>query len=61
MWSMNNLNKLRIGKACELLRSSDIKIYEIGSIVGYNDSQYFYRVFKKYVNQTPIEYRMDKN
>ena len=55
------LNKLRIGKACELLRSSDIKIYEIGSIVGYNDSQYFYRVFKKYVNQTPIEYRMDKN
>ena len=54
------LNKLRIEKACKLLRESNIKIFEIGSMVGYNDSQYFYRVFKKYMNQTPIEYRMNK-
>ncbi len=53
------LNKLRIKRSCELLKSSNIKIYEIGRLVGYNDSQYFYRVFKKYVNQTPIEYRMN--
>lgn len=54
------LNRLRIEKACKLLRQSNIKIFEIGSMVGYNDSQYFYRVFKKYMNQTPIEYRMNK-
>lgn len=54
------LNRLRIEKACRLLRESNIKIFEIGSMVGYNDSQYFYRVFKKYMNQTPIEYRMNK-
>ena len=55
------LNILRINKACELLRGSDIKIFEIGRLVGYKDSQYFHRVFKKYVNQTPIEYRMGKD
>lgn len=55
------LNRRRVEKACELLRQTDIKIFEIGCMVGYNDSQYFYRVFKKYMNQTPIEYRMNKN
>lgn len=55
------LNKLRVGKACELLRNSNIKIYEVCRMVGYKDSQYFYRVFKKYIGQTPIEYRMNDN
>ena len=55
------LNKLRIRKACELLQNSNIKIYEVGRMVGYKDSQYFYRVFKKYVRQTPIEYRMNNS
>lgn len=52
------MNRLRIEKACTLLRTSDLKISEIVRQVGYNDSQYFYRVFKKHIGQTPIEYRM---
>lgn len=52
------INRLRIEKACTLLRTSDLKISEIVRQVGYNDSQYFYRVFKKHIGQTPIEYRM---
>lgn len=54
------LNRLRIERACVLLKTSSVKISEIVRQVGYNDSQYFYRVFKKYVGQTPIEYRMSK-
>lgn len=54
------LNRLRIDKACEYLRTANIKIHEISGLVGYRDSQYFYRVFKKYTGCTPIEYRMNE-
>lgn len=55
---VNYLNSLRIKKACGLLRNSDIKIAEVAKQIGYNDNQYFYRVFKKYMGKTPIEYRL---
>ena len=55
---VNYLNNLRIEKACGLLRNSDIKIAEVANQIGYNDNQYFYRVFKKYTGKTPIEYRL---
>lgn len=51
------LNKYRIQKAMELLKSGDVKIYEISERVGFTSSQYFSRVFKKYTSLTPIEYR----
>lgn len=52
------LNNLRIAKACEYLISGDIKIVKIAETVGYNDIQYFHRVFKKITQMTPVEYRM---
>lgn len=55
---VNYLNNLRMEKACGLLKNSDIKISEIAKQIGYNDNQYFYRVFKKYMGKTPIEYRL---
>lgn len=52
------INDLRVEKAKELLRGSELKVSEIVEMVGYNDSQYFYRIFKKHTGMTPIEYRM---
>jgi two-component system response regulator YesN len=52
------LNNLRINKAKELLCLPDLRISEIADIVGYNNSSYFIRIFKKAVGMPPSEYRM---
>jgi len=50
------LTDLRIKKAQELLRSSDLLINDIAQQVGYQQ-RYFNRIFKKQVGVTPSEYR----
>jgi two-component system response regulator YesN len=51
------LTERRIGKARELLKHTDLKIYEIAGQVGYNDSFYFSNCFKKFSGLSPSEYR----
>ena len=51
------LNRIRIVKACELLNSSDKKITDIASLVGYNNISYFNRTFVKIMGFTPSSYR----
>lgn len=48
---------LRCREASELLRTTSIPISEISSYVGYEDNNYFVKVFKKQFNMTPSEYR----
>ncbi len=48
---------LRIHHSKKLLRETDYKIYEIAEMVGYRNSYYFNRIFKRIVNFTPMEYR----
>lgn len=50
------LTELRIKKAQELLRSTDMLINDIAQEVGYQQ-RYFNRIFKKHVGVTPSEYR----
>jgi len=50
------LTNVRITKAKELLRNTDLKISEISEMVGYRFS-YFNRIFKKHVGITASEYR----
>ena len=47
----------RIKNAKNMLISTNYKIADISRIVGYNDSLYFSRVFKKMTDMTPTEYR----
>ncbi len=47
----------RIAYAKELLENKDKSIREIAVEVGYSDSSYFTRIFKKIVGLTPKEYR----
>lgn len=51
------LTTLRLRKAAELLKSTRISIQQVSYAVGYNDSAYFSRIFKKYYGDTPYEYR----
>ncbi|MDL2301081.1 AraC family transcriptional regulator [Lachnospiraceae bacterium OttesenSCG-928-D06] len=47
----------RMQKASELLRSSSSTIQDISSYVGYQDNNYFIKVFKRHHGTTPSEYR----
>ncbi|MBU2700735.1 AraC-like DNA-binding protein [Sporomusaceae bacterium BoRhaA] len=47
------INHLRINAAIELLKEGHLNISEIAMTVGFNDSNYFSRLFKKYKNCSP--------
>lgn len=51
------LTNLRISKAKNLLRNTDLPIKEIGEQVGYESQFYFSRVFRKLISLSPSEYR----
>ncbi len=51
------LTQYRMKKAKELLDNVDLKVYEVGQMVGYNDPKYFTESFKKNFSLTPMQYR----
>ncbi len=56
-----NLNEsiqiFRMQKAVELLQDTDIRVGDVGALVGIPSSNTFLRWFKKYTGMTPNEYR----
>lgn len=53
------LTQLRMDKACELLRLSEMPVTEIALEVGYSSSQVLARVFLKNRHMTPTNYRRE--
>ncbi len=51
------LLKVRMERAKELLKSSELKIQEIALRTGYPDTNYFSKAFRNYTGLTPREYR----
>ncbi|MCD7809900.1 MAG: PocR ligand-binding domain-containing protein [Erysipelotrichaceae bacterium] len=51
------LSNLRLEKAIELLHNPNLSIGEIAITVGFNDTNYFTKAFRKKYNCTPLEYR----
>lgn len=51
------INRRRMERACELIRSGDAKIYEIAEQVGVRDPNYFSSLFKKSIGLSPKEYK----
>ena len=45
-------NKFLVG-----IGQREMSVADIARTVGYEDSQYFFRVFKKATGQTPLQYR----
>ena len=54
---INFLTELRIKAAKDYLKNTDESVTDISKKVGYEDSQYFFRVFKKSEGITPLMYR----
>lgn len=52
------LTIIRIQKACRLLETSEKPIEQISREVGLFNTSYFCEIFKKSVNQTPLQYRI---
>ncbi|TLS50936.1 response regulator [Paenibacillus antri] len=48
---------LRIRKAKELLKTTDLRIYEVAESAGFNDVKYFSKLFKKMTSVSPGEFR----
>jgi len=53
--------KLKIQYACQLLSQTDLRISEIADKIGYDDSFYFSRLFKKINGKSPKAYRTAVN
>lgn len=54
---MDYINELRMNKAVELLAESSLNISEIALAVGFDDSNYFSRLFRKYKQISPSALR----
>lgn len=53
----NYITQTRIGRAKELLRDLKYSISEVSTMVGYQDSKYFSKVFQKTVGIKPSKFR----
>ena len=51
------IDKVRINHSKDLLINTELKVYEIAEKVGYRNVDYFHTKFKKYVKESPAEFR----
>lgn len=54
---MDILTEVRISKACEGLKNTNLTVRMIAERVGYEDVTYFNRIFRKTTGMTPTAYR----
>lgn len=55
------LDHVRIDHSKKFLLQKHLKVYEVANKVGYNNVDYFHKKFKKYVGESPAEYRKNYN
>ncbi len=51
------LTEYRIAEAKKLLEQPTVNVKDVGKAVGYSDSNYFTKVFRRITGQSPTEYR----
>ncbi|MBQ2923206.1 MAG: helix-turn-helix domain-containing protein [Tyzzerella sp.] len=54
---MQYLNKTRIRRSMNLLYSTDLSVDDIAKQCGFQNANYFAKVFRKYLNITPTDFR----
>lgn len=47
----------RCREALNLLEHTDLRIYEVAEKIGFSDSAYFCRIFRREYSQSPTQYR----
>ncbi len=55
MSAIDYINNLKINKAFDLLKNSDLNITEIAVSCGFSDSNYFSRIFKNHKKISPLQ------
>lgn len=55
---MDYLNYYRIERACYILSTTELPITDVAYQCGFNDSSYFVKTFKKYMDVTPKQYAL---
>ena len=53
----NYLSRLRLEKACHMLKDTALPIMEISLLCGFDNLSYFNRLFREKKGVTPSEYR----
>jgi two-component system response regulator YesN len=51
------LRDQRMARAMELMKTTDLRIYQIASAVGYDDAAYFAGAFRRCTGHTPLDFR----
>lgn len=55
------LTKAKINRAKILLKRHDCRVYEVSYLLGYKETAYFSKLFKKFTGYTPAEYKKSVN
>lgn len=53
------LQAKRMSKACELLKTTDIAIADISVLIGYDNTSFFHRLFRRTYGCSPRDYRIN--
>lgn len=51
------INSVRVAKSCELLINSNKPVKQLAKDMGYSQTSYFAKIFKRYTGMTPLNYR----
>jgi YesN/AraC family two-component response regulator len=51
------VTEVRMSRACQLLKETNLKIYEIAVLCGYSNAKHFTVAFKQHTGLSPTEYR----
>lgn len=54
---IERITQVRLNKAKTLLQTTDLMVYDIAANVGYQNAEYFCRLFKKTIGLTPLQFR----
>jgi Response regulator containing CheY-like receiver domain and AraC-type DNA-binding domain len=57
----NYIARIRVEKAKDILTSTDFNVSKVSRAVGYDNVNYFFKVFKNYAGCTPLEYKNTVN
>ena len=52
------LQNKRMSKACDLLKNTDISIADISVLIGYDNTSFFHRLFRRLYNCSPRDFRL---
>ena len=56
-----HIRELRLAEAKRLLKETTLSVHEISDRVGFNDYNYFCRIFKKYIGTSAGKYRKEQS